>query len=124
MLIEKITQKYKKRSSDETIIKRLMAGDEELFYYYEPAITVKLNQAIDWNYSKVPDGEKKELEEGDTFMFDGRPQVISIVDDGIGENIERYLNEKNLKGGLIFKGKGTAAAQIHCGRNRRQHRRP
>ena len=81
MLIEKITQKYKKRSSDETIIKRLMAGDEELFYYYEPAITVKLNQAIDWNYSKVPDGEKKELEEGDTFMFDGRPQVISIVDD-------------------------------------------
>ena len=81
MLIEKITQKYKKRSSDETIIKRLMNGGEELFYYYEPAITVKLNQAIDWNYSKVPDGEKKELEEGDTFMFDGRPQVISIVDD-------------------------------------------
>ena len=81
MLIEKITQKYKKKASDETIIKRLMNGGKEPFYYYEPAITVKLNQAIDWNFSKVPEGEKKELEEGDTFMFDGRPQVISIVDD-------------------------------------------
>jgi hypothetical protein len=81
MLIEKITQKYRKKASDETIIKRLMNGEEELYYYHEPAITVKLNQAIDWNFSKVPEGEKKELEEGDTFMFDGRPQVISIVDD-------------------------------------------
>lgn len=81
MLIQKITQKYKKRSSDETIIRRLKEGHEELFYYYEPAITVKLNQAIDWNFSKIPEGEKKELEEGDTFMFDGRPQIISIVDD-------------------------------------------
>ena len=81
MLIEKITQKYRKKASDETIIKRLMNGEEELYYYHEPAITVKLNQAIDWNFSKVPEGEKKELEEGDTFMFDGRPQVISLVDD-------------------------------------------
>ena len=81
MLIQKITQKYRKRSSDETIIRSLKDGNQELFYYYEPGISVKLNQAIDWNFSKVPDGEKKELEEGDTFMFDGRPQVISLVDD-------------------------------------------
>ena len=38
--------------------------------------------------------------------------LLSIVDDGIGENIERYLNEKHLKGGLIFKGKGTAESEI------------
>lgn len=81
MLIQKITQKYKKKSSDETIIRELKDGKEVMFYYYEPAIIVKLNQAIDWEHSLVPEGEKKELEEGDTFMFDGRPQVISLVDD-------------------------------------------
>lgn len=81
MLIQKITQKYKKKSSDETIIRELKDGKQIMFYYYEPAISVKLNQAIDWDHSIVPDGDKKELEEGDTFMFDGRPQVISLVDD-------------------------------------------
>jgi hypothetical protein len=83
MLIEKITQKYRKKSSDESIIRNLKDGKQEFFYYYEPGISVKLNQAIDWRFSKVPDGEKKELEEGDTFMFDGRPQIISLIDDDI-----------------------------------------
>lgn len=81
MLIQKITQKYKKKSSDETIIRELKDGKQIMFYYYEPAISVKLNQAIDWEQSIVPDGDEKELKEGDTFMFDGRPQVISLVDD-------------------------------------------
>lgn len=81
MLIEKIKQVYKKRTSDEQIIRDLKNGKEVMFYYYEPAILLKLNLAIDWKYSKLPEGSKEELEEGDTFMFDGRPQIISIVDE-------------------------------------------
>ena len=38
--------------------------------------------------------------------------LLSIVDDGMGEDIERFLNEKHLNGGLIFKGKGTAESDV------------
>ena len=38
--------------------------------------------------------------------------LLSIVDDGTGEDIERYLNDKNLNGGLMFKGKGTAESDF------------
>ncbi len=81
MLIEKIKQVYKKKPSDEEIIRELKEGKQVMFYHYEPSILLKLNLAIDWEWSKVPEGEEKELNEGDTFMFDGRPQIISIVDE-------------------------------------------
>lgn len=38
--------------------------------------------------------------------------LLSIVDDGMGDDIERYLNDKKLNGGLMFKGKGTAESDF------------
>lgn len=38
--------------------------------------------------------------------------LLSINDDGMGELVEKYLNEKNLNGGIIFQGKGTAESEI------------
>ena len=38
--------------------------------------------------------------------------LLSINDDGMGEIIEKYLNEKKLNGGIIFQGKGTAESEI------------
>jgi hypothetical protein len=38
--------------------------------------------------------------------------LLSINDDGMGVEVEKYLNEKNLNGGLIFQGKGTAESEI------------
>ena len=38
--------------------------------------------------------------------------IISIVDDGMGDEIEKYLDKENLKTGLMFKGKGTAESDI------------
>lgn len=38
--------------------------------------------------------------------------LLSINDDGMGEEVEKYLNEKGLNGGIIFQGKGTAESEI------------
>ena len=38
--------------------------------------------------------------------------LISIVDRDLTQEIEKYLNEKNLIGGLAFMGKGTAESEI------------
>jgi len=38
--------------------------------------------------------------------------LLSINDNGMGELVERYLNENNLNGGIIFQGKGTAESEI------------
>jgi hypothetical protein len=38
--------------------------------------------------------------------------LLSINDDGMGIEVEKYLNEKKLNGGLIFQGKGTAESEI------------
>lgn len=38
--------------------------------------------------------------------------LLSINDDGMGVEVEKYLNEKELNGGLIFQGKGTAESEI------------
>lgn len=83
MLIEKIKQTYKKKSTDDTIIRKLESGEKIYNYYYEKGLLVKLNMAMDWKHSKFPEGEEncRELKEGDTFMLEGRPQVISIVDE-------------------------------------------
>ena len=38
--------------------------------------------------------------------------LLSINDDGMGEYVEKYLNEKGLNGGIIFQGKGTAESDM------------
>ena len=38
--------------------------------------------------------------------------LLSINDDGMGEVVEKYLNENELSGGLFFQGKGTAESEI------------
>ena len=38
--------------------------------------------------------------------------LLSINDDGMGEVIEKYLNENGLIGGMFFQGKGTAESEI------------
>jgi hypothetical protein len=38
--------------------------------------------------------------------------ILSINDDGMGEVVEKYLNSKNLNGGIVFNGKGTAESEI------------
>lgn len=38
--------------------------------------------------------------------------LLTIVDDGVGDLLEKYYNERNLTGGLVFKGKGTAESEI------------
>lgn len=38
--------------------------------------------------------------------------LLLINDDGMGEEIEKYLNEHKLLGGIVFNGKGTAESDI------------
>ena len=38
--------------------------------------------------------------------------ILSIVDDGMGDEIEKYLDKNHLSTGLMFKGKGTAESEI------------
>ena len=38
--------------------------------------------------------------------------LLSIVDENVADDLEKYLNEKQLNTGIIFKGKGTAESEI------------
>ena len=38
--------------------------------------------------------------------------LLSIVDDGVADKVEEYLNDHQLNSGLVFSGKGTAESDI------------
>lgn len=68
MIIEKLKQKYKINCG---------RGINKL---EKPGLLPRLNMIIEWDLSKIPEGENSELVPGDCFML-GQGQIIGVNDD-------------------------------------------